>query len=106
LKATNTLYGQYGQGQQGGPLTPHDSRAAKYVQQLLDGTENELAQAEDTPPVSQHANLHLSQEEEEECHYQPNVGFGVELVDAKNAFQEINWYLMLWAAHIRLHHGS
>ena len=50
-------------------------------QQLLDGAERELAQAEDTPPVSQNDNLHLSQEEVKECRYQPNVGFGVELVD-------------------------
>ena len=64
-------------------------------QQLLDGTERGLAQAEDIHPVSQHDNLHLSQEEKEECRCQPNLGFGVELVDAKKAFQEINRYLML-----------
>ncbi len=30
--------------------------------------------------------------------YVPGSGFGTTLFDAKNGFNEVNWYLMLWTA--------
>ena len=30
--------------------------------------------------------------------YVPDSGFGTALFDAKNGFNEVNWYLMLWTA--------
>ncbi|KAL7523106.1 hypothetical protein ACHAXR_000028, partial [Thalassiosira sp. AJA248-18] len=38
--------------------------------------------------------------------YEPNTGHGATLVDAKNAFNEINRYLMLWNTHHRWNAGS
>ncbi|KAL7531966.1 hypothetical protein ACHAXR_006015, partial [Thalassiosira sp. AJA248-18] len=38
--------------------------------------------------------------------YEPNTGHGATLVDAKNAFNELNRYLMLWNTHHRWNAGS
>ena len=38
--------------------------------------------------------------------FKPNTGYGTLLIDARNAFNEINRYLMLWTAHHRWNRGS
>ena len=42
----------------------------------------------------------------EDSRYVDNTGFGTMLVDARNAFNEINRYPMLWAVHHRWTRGS
>jgi len=91
-----------------------EANPTNIFQQLLDGTERLLASESVmtdnlTGPV-----LEMDPDEEdpgiceftELSEYQSNVGFGCLLVDARNAFNLIGRYLMLWTVFHRWQKGS
>ena len=87
-----------------------DAEPANLFQQLLDGTERELASA----GANEDPELALEEEEVDPgaaeyvdlAQYERNSGYGALMVDARNAFNEKNRYLMLWNVYHRWHRGS
>ncbi len=87
-------------------------------QQLLDGAEHEAAMLEaadcyDDSELSGEDDGAKGEEEDpgaaeftKHADYKPDTGFGSLLIDARNAFNEINRYLMLWTTFHRWNRGS
>ena len=95
--------------------TEAERPSTNIFQQLLNATESDLAAADvlEAEGLMDEASESAEAEDDPGCleftedlEYQPNTGFGTLLVDAKNAFNEINRYLMLWQCYYRWNKGS
>ncbi|KAL7543651.1 LOW QUALITY PROTEIN: hypothetical protein ACHAXR_012955 [Thalassiosira sp. AJA248-18] len=87
-----------------------DSDQENVFQQILNGAEEEIAmqqqQALDSTQVSEEVEDPGRFEITTHDRYAPDTGFGTALVDASNALNKINQYLILWNTYYRWNTGS